>query len=228
VSTLPLASTIVVTVATVVLAVLTRRYVMLTGRLVNESKRLRDPVVTVDFELPDHRLLTVVENHGLSPARNVRMEVLQDSDWVRGRGDECGIEDTQPVKAGVSYLTPGRKLKYEAGLPDWRHMPDGPIEVQFRVSYESMSGERFEESVHYDFRQMHNVLFASFRDPNDEVAKAVRDAESSRRSHNQMGDMMRRLSTPATKKCEACAEPILVEATKCKHCGAKQSAAESN
>jgi hypothetical protein len=217
-----LAGTIVVTVATVVLAGLTFRYVKLTGRLVEESQRLRDPVVTVDFELPDFIMLVVVENHGLSPARNIRLELSRDSDWLRGRGDATGLSEAQPFSSGVSYLTPGRKLKYEAGVPNWREMPDGPVEVAFRLTYESLSGERFQEDVRYDFRQMERVLFDSFRDPNEAVAKAIRDAESSRRSQGQMGRIMRSLTTAQSKRCEMCAETILGDAKKCKHCGAIQ------
>lgn len=220
-----LGSTVVVTVATVVLAILTRRYVMLTGSLVEESRRLHDPVVTVDFELPDFIVLLVIENHGVSPARNVRLVLQESGPWLRGLGEGEGLSDTQPFQSGVSYLTPGRRLKYQAGTMDWKAIGDAPAEVVIRLSYESLTGEQFEHTIRYDFRQLSNVMFESFRDPNDAIAKAIHDAESSRRSDGKMGQMMRQMSAPEMKPCEMCAEPIRADAKKCKHCGSMQEPA---
>jgi len=218
-------TTVVVAIATVLLAVLTARYVKLTGRLVEESKRLRDPVVTVDFELPDWALIMVIENHGLTAAKDVRIELLKDTDWLCSRSDGGSqLADVGAVKTGVSYLTPDRKLKYEVGHPNWQDMPEGPVDVCLRLTYESLSGEQFSETVSYDFRQVQNVLFDSFRDPNAAVAKAIRDAESSRRSQGQMAGFMSRMVAPTTKNCEFCAEPIRADAKKCKHCGEMQTA----
>lgn len=75
---LPLASTFVVAAATVALAWLTSKYVRLTGKLVEETQRSREPSVTVDFEIPDHSLRLIIINHGMSPAKNIRISVLKD------------------------------------------------------------------------------------------------------------------------------------------------------
>lgn len=215
----PFFSTVVVAIATVVLVYLTGRYVRLTRRLVEESKRLRDPLVTIDFETPDHQLRLVVANHGLSPARNIRVKLIQETDWLMGRGDRKGLAHARPFITGVSFLSPGRKLKYGAGFPDWRNIPDGPIEVAVEISYESLTGERFMETIQYDLRQLHGVLFESFRDPNTQIAEAIKRAEESHR----MESRPLWVTLPATKRCSICDEEIREGAKKCKHCGSIQS-----
>jgi len=218
---IPLASTVVVAIATVVLVLLTGRYVRLTGRLAEESKRMRDPLVTVDFEIPDHRLRLVVANHGLTPARDVHVKLLKDTDWLTGRGAQEGLADARPIMTGVSFLAPGRKLKYEAGFPDWRNIPDGPIEVVMEVSYQSLSGESFSETIPYDFRQLHGILFESFKDSSAQVAEAIKRAEDSRRM-DKPSRLMEMMARPATKHCIMCDEQILQNAKKCRHCGTMQ------
>jgi hypothetical protein len=222
---LPLATTLVATGTTVVLAILTAKYVKLTGRLVEESKRSRDPLVTVDFEVSEYGLELVVENHGLTPARNVRIQIEQDSDWIRGDGDTRGLSGVQPIRHGISFLAPNRKLKYYAGQPDWHNVPEGPIPVKLSVSYEGPAGEKFHDKVEFNFQQLCEVLLSSFRDPSENVAKAIRDAERSRRSDQRLDASIRRVNARKTKACEMCAEQILVEAKKCKHCGATQESA---
>lgn len=214
------ASTAVVAVATVLLAVFTWKYMRLTGSLVQESRRLRDPLVTVDFEMPDHSLNLAVENHGLSPARDVRIEVLQDSEWIRAGKDEVGLKGIEPVVKGVSYLTPGRKLKYRVGFLDWRNKPDHPT-VSLRVSYSSLDGEVFERVIDFDFEQLSGVLFDSFRDPIQTVAEAIRDVERNRESRGRLDEVF----APATKPCRMCAETILADAKKCWHCSEMQAPA---
>ena len=140
---LPLASTLVVSIATVVLAWLTARYVRLTARIVEESHRSREPAVTVDFEMPDHSLRLVIENHGLSPAKNTQIEVLKDVGWLSMGKGQTGLVAAGPIREGVSYLTPGRKLKYYLGFPQWTDTPDDEMETSLLVTYEDDSGKHF-------------------------------------------------------------------------------------
>jgi hypothetical protein len=224
-----LVSTLVVTIATVALAIFTARYVRLTRGLVEESRRSRCPLVNIDFEVPDHRMNLVIENHGLSPARDVRIELVEERagfEWIGGFGGRSGLAEVAGLRKGVSYLTPARRLKYEVGFPNWSKMPEGPVVASFRVGFSSLDGERFEQNVDFDFDQLRGVLFESFRDPSQDVAKAIRDSESSRRSHQQFDGHFRSLIAPATKKCVMCSETILMDAKKCHFCGEMQDVTE--
>lgn len=183
---LPLASTLIVAIATVVLVWLTSKYVCLTGRLVEESQRSREPSVTVDFELPDHTLRLVVANHGLSSAKNVRISVTKDVSWLQREQEAIDLSQLGPIKNGISFLTPSRKLKYYLGSPNWENTPDEQMEVSLRITYEDENGKKYEHTVDFDFGQMKGLLTESFRDPNLAVAQAIREAERDRQLHERM------------------------------------------
>jgi hypothetical protein len=213
----PLITTLVVAGANVVLVILTSRYVRLTGRIVDESQKAREPFVTVDFELPDRTLRLVVENHGLMPARNIRIEVLRDVEWLRARKERTGLSDVGPIKEGISYLTPSRRLQYFLGYPNWKDASDDAMEASLRVTYQNDKGTNFETSFDFDFGQMRDVLFESFKDSNLAVAEAIKDAERSRQSHEWFGPL--RTFDMMKKTCPMCAEVIPGGAKKCSHCG---------
>ncbi len=215
---IPLLSTLVVAAATVVLVWLTSHYVRLTARMVEETQKSREPAVTIDFEIPDHSLRLVVENHGFSPARNVRIAVLKDVQWLQISKGKSGLGHCSPVREGVSYLTPSRKLKYYLGFPKWNDTPDDQMEASFRVTYENEAGKLYEHNVTFDFGQMREVLLESFKDSNLAVAEAIRESERSRQSNEQRRQMFSHLGKPKTKKCPMCAETIPEEARKCSHC----------
>ncbi|HUU98254.1 MAG TPA: hypothetical protein VM487_21180 [Phycisphaerae bacterium] len=215
---LPLTSTIVVGGASVVLVWLTSRYVRLTGRLVEESQRSREPSVTIDFESPDSSLRLALENHGGSPAKNVRITVLKDVEWLRTGKASAGFAEVAPIREGVSYLTPSRKLKYYLGVPSWKDTPDEQMNASFRVTYENDAGKEYSRVVDFDFGQMREVLFESFKDSNLAVAEAIRNAERDRRSHEQTSQMWGMFRRPKTKQCPMCAEMIPDEAKKCSQC----------
>lgn len=215
---LPLFSTLVVAAATVVLACLTSHYVRLTARMVEEAQKSREPAVTLDFEIPDHSLRLVVENHGSSPARNVRIAVLKDVPWLQMRKDRQGLSQCSPVREGVSYLTPARKLKYYLGFPNWKDTPDEQMEATLRITYENEAGKSYEHTVTFDFGQMREVLVESFTDSNLAVAEAIRESERSRQSTERTRQLFSQFGRPKTKKCSMCAETIPEEAKKCSHC----------
>lgn len=215
---LPVTSTIVVALATVALVCLTFRYVRLTRRMVEESQKSRDPFVTADFEIPDRSLRLVVENHGLSPAKNVRIAVLKDVQWVRTAKGRQGLAECAAVKKGISYLTPSRRLKYYLGFPNWGNASDDQMETSLRVTYQSEAGREYHHLVDFDFRQMREVLYESFKDPNLAVAEAIRESERDRQFHEHVGELFGSLNARAMKKCRMCAEMIPEEAKKCAHC----------
>lgn len=215
---LPLTSTIVVAAATVALVWLTSRYVRLTGRMVEESQKSREPSVTVDFEIPDASLRLVVENRGLSAAKNVRIAVLKDVQWLRMGKGRKGLADCAPMKEGISYLTPSRKLKYYLGIPNWRDTSSDQMEASLRVTYENEAGRQYDHTVDFGFDQIREVLSESFKDSGLAVAEAIRESERDRQSRESIREMFSSFGAREMKKCPMCAEMIPKEAKKCAHC----------
>lgn len=224
---LPLASTIIVAVATVVLVWLTSRYVRMTGRLVEEAQKSREPSITLDFELPDIYLRLVIENHGLSPAKNICITVLKDMPLIKVGKENNGMAFCTPIKNGISYLSPLRKLKYFVGYLNLDGVSDDKMEISLRVSYDNETGKKYEHVVDFDFGQLRGVMRESFKDPNVLVAEAIKDAERSRQQHEKSGQIFSSLRPHLQKKCSMCAETIPQNAKKCSHCGEMQQSSNS-
>jgi len=222
---LPLTSTIVVAIATVVLVLLTSRYVRFTGRILEETQKHREPLVTIDFELPNDSLRLVICNYGLSPAKNIQIEVIKDIQFRLI--NQQVLAEFGPIKDGVSYLTPARKLKYYLGFPKWENTPEDQLDISLYIKYENEAGKNYEHIVNFDFGQMREVLFESFKDSNLAIAEAIRDSERERRSRKTLNDLLFNPFTPLKmKKCTMCAERIPKDAKKCSHCLEMQESAE--
>lgn len=214
---IPVTSTIVVAIATVVLVWLTSKYVRLTTHMVEDLKRSKEPVINVDFELPDHSLQLVLKNIGQSAAKNVKISILKDADWIRGHSDTKGLSGMPPFDKGVSYLVPGRTLKYWVGYPDWKKSEEHDFTISFQVDFENDQGNPFQHRIDIDMNQFQGVLFESFKDPSLFVADAIKETERSRRSQSRMTNMFNR--PPQKIRCPICAESIMEKAEKCIHCG---------
>jgi hypothetical protein len=122
------------------------------------------------------------------------------------------------VKEGISYLTPSRRLKYFLGYPSWNDTPDEQMEASLRITYENDAGKSYESTINFNFGQMRDVLFESFKDSNLAVAEAIRETERNRQSHEHTRQMFSQVVKPKMKKCAMCAEMIPTEAKKCSHC----------
>jgi hypothetical protein len=215
---IPLASTVVVAVATVVLVWLTSKYVRLTKQMVDDMKRTREPSITVDFELVDHAVRLAVSNTGLSSAKDIKFRVKRDIDWLRVNGETGGIGELELMERGISYLAPGRTFKYHAGYPNRQRDQVGSMLLSMDVSFCNEAGATFERGIDIDMSQYQSVLFESFKDPEMAIADAIKEVERSQRSKGQSSSLVRMLTQPKRKKCPICGEKILAEARKCLHC----------
>lgn len=215
---LSVASTLIVAGATVVLVCLTGRYVRLTKAIVDDMKEAREPDVFVDFECPENMMRLVVGNAGQSAAKDVRFEVVSDVDCVDSLDGEAnvGLAKLPVLQNGVSYLTPGRTLKFYAGVLRIDKEDSASETFRVKVCYKNDSGKRFDRDVVIDMNQYRNVLFESFRDSILTVAKAIEDAERRRSIRERHGSPMRMFQRK--KRCPMCAEQIEPSARKCPHC----------
>lgn len=203
-------------VANIFLAFITLLYVLLTYLLVRESLRARDPLLSVDFELRDSQLLLTVENRGMTPAKDIRIEVVRDSDWLTTASFGKSLSVHHAVRQGISYLAPSRKLLYLLAVPRLAKDSIDESGIELRVSFHSLGGKRFRQDMTCKFNHLEGVEFDSFRDPITAIASDVRRAVSILSGI----EMQRGISFgPPQKCCIMCAELIIESAKKCKHCG---------
>ena len=203
-------------VATIVLAMLTGRYVRLTNSLVEEAKASKHPNVFVDIEFDSYEVRFIVGNSGSTPARNVRFKVTDNVPWRKMANFESGFESVSAIKTGISYLAPGRILKYNAGFVDQDptfFSDDSCVEIQ--LTYETESNLVVIRDFAIELRAYSGVLLESFTQPEREVAKAIRDAESHRESHESSKSF---ITSVFKKSCPSCGESISAKAKKCPHC----------
>ena len=218
---LPLVSTVVAAIATVVLAVLTAKYVRLTARLVEESQKSREPSINVDFELQKQCLKMIIENRGMTAAKNLRIYVTKDIEWISPKKGKVGIASLDVVRKGISYIAPSRQFKYWLGYPAWRNIDSSEMSVSIKVEFENEKGKKSERYVMFDFEQMNDVLLESYMNPSQAVADAILETNKDRGSRGAT-DIMEKLMNPE-KKCTMCAMAIPREAKKCHFCGEAQT-----
>lgn len=199
--------------ATIILAVLTSIYVYLTRRMVKEMAKSREPSVNVDFELPDSMLLLVVSNLGQSVARDVRFRVKKDVQWLSPAPKQNGLSEMSVLRKGISYLPPGRTLKYHAGVVhDLREKEEDNL-FSLELTYESDFGT-IQREIIIDMRQFSGVLFASFQSPLRKISESLEKIENAIRSRRESP-----LGLITKKQCPMCSENIPSAARKCSRCG---------
>jgi hypothetical protein len=203
---------------TIVLAFLTWRYVKLTKHMADAMRISREPSVYIDFEIPGHEIRFSVGNSGQTPAKNLKFEVVQDLPWLGFGGDSQGVSSIPIIKSGISYLTPGRVLKFSAGFFAHKEIEREEHVFKMNIKYENEAGKLFTRSVIIDMIQYADVLFESFKDSTLAVAEAIKDTEASRRTHGNIRSLFLH-DRFGKKECPICAELIPEKAKKCSHCG---------
>jgi len=187
---LPAANSLIVTFATVLLAWLTSKYVKLTKHMVDAMRESREPSVYVDFELPDHMLRLTVGNSGQSPAKNITFDVTSDLPWLEFFDNHKGISSIKAIHSGISYLAPGRVLKFDAGNFEPGSMTKENRVLNIDLCFENETGKQFKKEIVIDMVQYEDVLFESFKDSNIAIAEAIKDAERHRNFSSRMNSFL--------------------------------------
>lgn len=146
----------------------------------------------------------------------MRFKVTDNVPWRKLSNFDSGFDSVSAIKTGITYLAPGRILKYNAGFVDQDpafFSENSSIEIQ--LSYETESNVIVNRDFSIELRAYSGVLLESFIHPEREVAKAIRDAESHRSSRESSKSMVSRM---VKKNCPFCGEPISPKAIKCPHC----------
>jgi hypothetical protein len=217
------ASTIVTLIATtvsaattVVLAVLTAKYVRLTSALADEARSAKYPNVFVDLELDRFGIKFVVGNTGASPAQNIRFRVQDSIPWQKAEKLPSGISFLSVVKNGLAYLPPGRTLKFHAGYV--AHNVDAFVSentVDIELTYDVEVGKTVTRNVVINLGAYAGVLYESFSNPAKEVARAIRDTESRNSTRGFSNEIISRLTKFL---CPICKSEIPRGAKKCPKC----------
>lgn len=139
----------VVTIATVV-------YAILTWKLVSETKKMREaqtePKVFVMIQ-PREEWINwidlVIQNIGSGPAYNMKFEIDPDFEYLKGKFlSELGF-----IKNGSNHLAPNQKL--QTFLTNMAENSDEKTKKSFKitVTYQNSVGKPYEDSYLIDFSQ---------------------------------------------------------------------------
>lgn len=201
-------------VATLVLVLLTARYVALTSRVARETRLNLRPSLSADVSVERewNHIYFAVANTGQRPATDATFRLIQAShDELESR-----LRALPPFMQGISYLAPGRRYHYELDrtrMEDALGGDDGQP-YRFSISIDYRDGDdQFEEEVTIDLVAMNGVLYSSFDSDGTIVAKELkRMADQLRRP--RINHMLRFSKRP----CEFCREDVSHDAKKCPHC----------
>jgi len=152
-----LIGTMVVAWATVVLCAITAEYVNYTKLMLREMQAAREPFVAVEFRQGSQygRCRLSLQNVTDSPAQNVRVEVLRDTDWYDrfGRPDDFSTDSLPLVKNGISYLAPQGAQSVDLMWPFPTQKPEDYAgkSLRLRVTWQDLRSGRFGDVIDYDF-----------------------------------------------------------------------------
>ncbi len=164
-------STIIITIATVVLACLTAIYVRHTKYMADEMKLVREPAVYLDFEVPSYFIKLIIGNSGYTPALNISFKIINDLKWITFGDDVVGFSNIPIIKKGISYLAPNRTLKFFSGNLSGSTDDDKNNELRLTMNFENEDGKKFIKEVFIDLSIYRTVLFETFKDSQELIQK---------------------------------------------------------
>ena len=204
------------TSATIILAVLTARYVKLTNAIVEENKCSRDPLVYVDIEPSHHYVKLVVGNAGMTAAHDVKIDIQDEVEWERLKEHVFGFQPREKLKSGIPYLAPHRVLKYELGLPKWRELQEKDGILKINIKFRNDRNILTEKLCQINLSQYLAVSMDSFSNSSKDIVKAINDLERSSRQKD--GGLRSVLNHFTQRRCPMCGEGISLAAKKCPKC----------
>jgi hypothetical protein len=143
--------------------------------------------------------------------------VRRDVEWIRGwKGENTGIASLPIMRNGISYLAPGRSLKFSAGsfLPTRAEEIHGALEMQVR--YETESGKKVSRDVVIETNLYSAVRFDSYRDSGWQIAEELRSLQ--RRMDSDRALQRSPFRLVGKRVCPNCGEHIAKAAKKCHFC----------
>ncbi|MDE2179943.1 MAG: hypothetical protein KGJ40_03730 [candidate division NC10 bacterium] len=180
-----------------VVAVATVFYAVLTRRLVSETQRMRlaqtEPLVSVRIESSEawiNLIILVVENVGPGPAYDVRLFVTPDFEMRHGQH----LSDLGLFRHGLRHLAPHQRISLfltsVSGQIDEIQKADSRYRFEVRATYRSILGTVHEDLYPIDF--LHFVGLITVGTP--PLQKMSRDIEKIRESIGRFESGWRKLA----------------------------------
>lgn len=186
-------------------------------KTVREMQEAREPSVYLELEFPSHQSRIVVGNYGLSPALNVRFTVQDNAPWRAINVEPKNLSEAEVVQNGISFLGPGRTLRYIGGSLDWARLTKENGDINIEITFENEAKRTFTKRYEINLAYTKSLRFDTYKDTSHEITEAIREMSS-----NQMirGSQRQVLPTITTQRisCPVCAEGILPAAKKCRYC----------
>lgn len=210
-------ATVVVTIANVFLVVLTRRYVRLTGGMLEHMRQSQSASVVLDMTFDGRSAHLLVANTGQTAATNVKFEHVTGMEWSR-HGNVQALSER-----GISYLPPGRTMRFWLGYPDWKQIEKEHPVVRIDLEY-SADGATQRRDFLIDMSQYLGTSAES--NPEDRIVNAIEELARAESRGGGVDAYVRAFIDPK-KRCVECAEKIPTAAKRCSHCGELQNATAS-
>jgi hypothetical protein len=142
----------VVTLATVVYAILTWRLVEETSRMRKVQTEPRVSISTVSRKESASWVDIKFENIGLGPAYNVNFEIVEDTndaaeEWLSHRGF---------FRDGINYLAPGDKIQFFLTTLSEDHSQKMETSFTLKAEFEGATGVRYEHRYLIDLSEYRN------------------------------------------------------------------------
>ena len=183
--------------ATVVLALLTLAYVLLTRNMVKEMKTAREtqqrPYIIIDFEFYKTSLCDmVIKNVGNGAAFDVQINFEPD---VIYREPDIKLSDL-PVFQQLNFFPAGKEIRFF-----FRSMidkSDGNIQKQFdaKLTYKDSGGKVYNEILSLDLTWHSKLMFVSVKNFDD----LVKTVEEIAKSNDKIQIQLKRLTDSVEKK----------------------------
>ena len=161
---------ILIIVFTGVVAGSTVAYVLLTWRLVSETRRLREvqtePKVSVRLGLAERighgGLELVIRNEGQGPAQNIGFNFQGDPTYFIGHGQQQPIDQISVIKNGLPYLGPGQSFRFLLGWLFGEAFDRANREPwTFQIDYENLASKSEKDTYILDFSQFAGLIVGS-------------------------------------------------------------------
>ncbi len=154
-------------ILSLILTISTVIYVVLTNRLVRESKKTRrfqeSPfiVASISFNETDKKAIILkIKNIGLGYAQNVTFLIQKDYEWVQNKP----LKERGAFKNGITSFPPNYELNYIVVIINKDENVNNILEnefIEFSINYENIHKEKYSHSYKLRFNEIISQGYAT-------------------------------------------------------------------